>query len=211
MLESIRVKSISDVHLTPFPKSSVPVGPTEPWAVPKAQVDPSHCQSTAALGKGNWTQEKSTSTMDATFPLPWKPFHTDQWKQLPHCSLTPLTQDLEWELFVFLNSATRTTALTLLPLSDEALHCNSYQILKYPPKNQGKELLPWSRLDSILTLTVVFLFCQITQQNRQGCPSAALKQWGETDWWHLLLTSTTKASTGSSALSLSWRKLPQTF
>lgn len=42
------------------------------------------------------------------------------------------------ELCVLLNSARKSTVLTLLPLSDEALHCNYYQILKYPPKNQEK-------------------------------------------------------------------------
>lgn len=128
--------------------------------------------------------------------------HSHQWKQLSHCSLTPLTQDLEWELCAVLNSARRTTVLTLLPLSHEALHCNSYQIPNYPPKNQDKRLLPWSRPDSILTLTV--LFCQIMQQNRQGCSSAAQNSGvGQTAGTHC--SPAPARLLQSSVLSWSWR------
>lgn len=168
MLEPIWVRSNSDVHLTPPPKSSVPVTPTELWAaISKAQVDPSQLPKHSSSWQRQRNLVKEHFHHGCHISITLKAFsHKHQWKQLSHCSLTPLTQDLEWELCVFLNSARRSTVLTLLPLSDDALHCNSYQILKYAPKKQEKSCFleaDWTPFWHCLSF-----FCFVKSYSRTG-------------------------------------------
>lgn len=170
MLEPIWARSNSDVHLTSSPQIQCPSDSYRPLS--------SHPQGTggskpAAKAQHSSSWQRQRNLVKEHFhhgchiSITLKAFsHRHQWKQLSHCSLTPLTQDLEWELCVFLNSARRSTVLTLLPLSNEALHCNSYQILKYAPKNQEKICFPeadWTPCWHCLSF-----FCFVKSYSRTG-------------------------------------------
>lgn len=198
MLESIWVRSISDVHLIP------PPSPVCQWVLEKPSQRHRWIQASC---QGPWQRQlnlvKEHFHHGCHISITLKAFsHRHQWKQLSHCSLTPLTQDLEWELCAFLNSARRSTVLTLLPLSHEALHCNSYQILKYPPKNQEKSCFleaDWTPFWHWLSF-----FCFVKAYSRTGRAVLLVLHWNsgvrQTDG-NLLLTSPTQAFTESSFLS----------
>lgn len=99
MLASIWVRSISDVHLTPPPKTSVPVSPTGPL---RSHHEGTGGSKPAVKAQHSSTWQRQLNLVKEHFhhgchiSINLKAFsHRHLWKQLSHCSLTPLREDLE--------------------------------------------------------------------------------------------------------------------
>lgn len=185
MLESIWVRSNSDVHLTPSPNavSQSPAGPSRSHPEGTGGSEP------AAKAQHSSTWQRQLSWVKEHFhhgchiSMNLKAFsHRHLWKQLSHCSLTPLPQDLESRVDFWIVQG-----------DPQFSHCFPYQ-MKHCTAIHIKFLNILLKIrEKAASLKQTGLHCDTdcpvsvlsnhTAEQRGCSSSAALKLWGNTDRW----------------------------